>query len=70
LKILYRQNQEVKKNPPDGVTIINIDEFQNINAEIEGPVETPYSEGVFRIKLCFSSDFPLEPPKGRIFIFI
>jgi ubiquitin-conjugating enzyme E2 S len=36
----------------------------DIQAEIEGPVGTPYEGGVFRCKLAVENDFPNNPPKG------
>jgi len=65
LKLLHRQNQELKKSPPEGITIINVDESHTIQVEIEGPSDTPYSDGLFRVKLCFTSEFPIEAPKGK-----
>jgi ubiquitin-protein ligase len=39
----------------------------DIQAEIEGPVGTPYEGGVFRCKLAVENDFPNNPPKGTPF---
>jgi ubiquitin-conjugating enzyme E2 S len=36
----------------------------DVQAEIEGPVGTPYEGGVFRCKLAVEHDFPNNPPKG------
>lgn len=49
--------------------IINEADITDIQAEIEGPVGTPYEGGLFRIKLAIESSFPNVPPKG-IFIAI
>lgn len=35
-----------------------------INAEIEGPVGTPYASKYFQLKLVLPADFPNSPPRG------
>ena len=48
-----------------GVKIIfNEGDMTDIQADIEGPVGTPYEGGVFRCKLAVENDFPNNPPKG------
>lgn len=36
----------------------------DVQADIVGPVDTPYAGGVFRCKLSIENDFPNNPPKG------
>jgi ubiquitin-conjugating enzyme E2 S len=36
----------------------------DIQADIIGPVETPYYGGIFRCKLVLETGFPANPPKG------
>lgn len=36
----------------------------DIQADIEGPIGTPYEGGLFRCKLAVENDFPNNPPKG------
>jgi ubiquitin-conjugating enzyme E2 S len=44
--------------------IVNESDVTDIQAEIEGPVGTPYQGGIFRCRLAIQSDFPSNPPKG------
>jgi ubiquitin-conjugating enzyme E2 S len=44
--------------------IINESDITDIQAEIEGPIGTPYEAGLFRCKLAVEHDFPNNPPKG------
>lgn len=44
--------------------ILNEADITDIQAEIEGPVGTPYEGGLFRCKLAVENDFPNNPPKG------
>ncbi len=44
--------------------IVDEANIADIQAEIEGPIGTPYEGGVFRCKLAVEHDFPNNPPKG------
>jgi ubiquitin-conjugating enzyme E2 S len=64
-KILWRQQKELINKHPDGVSIIINDEDPlDIQADIEGPKDTPYEGGVFRIKIIIPQEFPQMAPKG------
>lgn len=50
-------------------TSISSGGFANANldqllCEMEGPIETPYQDRFFLLKLTFSQDFPAAPPRG------
>jgi ubiquitin-conjugating enzyme E2 S len=53
-----------------GVNLIDFAVLENtlnicdIQCDIEGPVQTPFHEGLFRVRLEFPVDFPNSPPKG------
>lgn len=66
LKILWNQQNNLKTKHPEGVKIIINDENPvDINAEITGPQDTPYKDGIFKISLLIPNDFPNSPPKGN-----
>lgn len=44
--------------------IMNEEDLTDIQAEIEGPVGTPYENGIFRCKLVLSNNFPSSPPRA------
>ena len=68
IKALWRQQQELLKKSPEYVTpIINPEDPLDIQCDIEGPKATPYENGIFRVKLIISNEFPTQAPKG-IFI--
>ena len=68
IKALWRQQQELLKRSPEYVTpIINAEDPLDIQCDLEGPKATPYENGIFRVKLIISNDFPTQAPKG-IFI--
>jgi ubiquitin-conjugating enzyme E2 S len=63
---LMKELRLIHQQPLEGITVsINDDNLSCIYADIEGPVETPFEGGIFRIKLQLSSDFPASPPKGH-----
>ncbi|CAA2983890.1 ubiquitin-conjugating enzyme E2 22-like [Olea europaea subsp. europaea] len=65
IKQLARELKNLDETPPEGIKVaVNDDNFSAIFADIEGPAGTPYENGIFRMKLTLSHDFPQSPPKG------
>ncbi|KAI4348542.1 hypothetical protein L6164_009254 [Bauhinia variegata] len=65
IKQLAKELKNLDESPPEGIkVVVNDDDFSTIYADIEGPAGTPYENGVFRMKLLLSHDFPHSPPKG------
>lgn len=58
------------KEAPEGTKLVVDSEsglpasLGEINAEIEGPVGTPYASHFFQLKLVLPRDFPNSPPRG------
>ncbi|GMP27600.1 hypothetical protein CsSME_00003508 [Camellia sinensis var. sinensis] len=72
IKQLAKELKNLDETPPVGIKVgVNDDDFSIIYADIEGPdwpninlaAGTPYENGVFRMKLILSHDFPHSPPK-------
>ena len=65
-KLIMREIRKLSKNAPDGVTFVptDSDNLGEIYADIEGPEETPFYGGRFRLKLVIGAEFPMAPPKG------
>ncbi|CAL5331225.1 unnamed protein product [Camellia sinensis] len=64
IKQLAKELKNLDETPPEGIKVgVNDDDFSIIYADIEGPAGTPYENGVFRMKLILSHDFPHSPPK-------
>jgi ubiquitin-conjugating enzyme E2 S len=61
---VVKELRKLSRSPPDGIKYIPTEKIGEVHAEIEGPSETPYEGGVFRIKLVLGSDFPTAPPRG------
>ncbi|XP_077249012.1 ubiquitin-conjugating enzyme E2 22-like [Tasmannia lanceolata] len=65
IKQLAKELKNLDETPPEGIKVaINDDDFSTIFADIEGPAGTPYENGIFRMKLLLSHDFPQSPPRG------
>ncbi|KAL2320557.1 hypothetical protein Fmac_029526 [Flemingia macrophylla] len=65
IKQLAKELKSLDESPPEGIkVVVNDDDFSTIFSDIEGPGGTPYENGVFRMKLLLSHDFPHSPPKG------
>ncbi|KMZ66334.1 Ubiquitin-conjugating enzyme E2 22 [Zostera marina] len=65
IKQLAKELKNLNKNPLNGIdVIINDEDLSTIVADIDGPVGTPYENGIFRVYFCLSNDFPNSPPKG------
>ena len=65
IRILWKQQQDLLKKSPDYITpIINNEDPLDIQVDIEGPKDTPYEGGMFRVKLFIPSEFPQIAPKG------
>eukprot|EP01006_Ploeotia_vitrea_P015109 TRINITY_DN42040_c0_g1_i1.p1 TRINITY_DN42040_c0_g1~~TRINITY_DN42040_c0_g1_i1.p1 ORF type:complete len:266 (+),score=118.83 TRINITY_DN42040_c0_g1_i1:102-800(+) len=64
---LMREIRSLCEDPPEGIRV-QMDEHNmaNITAEIDGPAETPFFGGRFKIRLVLGPDFPQSPPKGYV----
>lgn len=63
---MAREIKELITKPSEGIKYVETEEntLSEIHAEIEGPVDTPFEGGLFRVKLVLGSDFPASPPRG------
>jgi ubiquitin-conjugating enzyme E2 S len=66
MRTIAKEVRKLASSPPAGVTFIpNPEEnIAEIFADLEGPADTPFEGGVFRIKLVIGRDYPASPPKG------
>jgi len=65
INVIQRQVTELIKKPVDCIQyVLNEADILDIQADIIGPIGTPYAGGAFRCRLVLSSEFPKVPPKG------
>lgn len=62
---IMKEVRGIMKKPSEGIRLqFNPENISNIQADIEGPVDTPFQGGSFRCRLVLGPDFPNSPPKG------
>lgn len=63
MKLLANQLREFEEEPVEGF-LVRADESNIFKWDvwIEGPSDTAYAGGVFKLRLEFPNDFPLNPP--------
>ncbi|XP_058038786.1 ubiquitin-conjugating enzyme E2 S isoform X2 [Ahaetulla prasina] len=65
IRLVYKEVSTLTSDPPEGIKVFpNEEDITDVQVTIEGPEGTPYSGGLFRMKLILGKDFPASPPKG------
>ena len=63
---IRKETERLLKEPIEGVTATPYeDNYRYFNVLIEGPSESPYERGLFRLELFCTADYPMSPPKVR-----
>jgi ubiquitin-protein ligase len=55
----------IRTEPPPGVRLIQQKTLLEWEAEIDGPEQTAWENGTFRLTLTFPPDYPFKPPSVR-----
>ncbi|XP_052750858.1 ubiquitin-conjugating enzyme E2 S [Galleria mellonella] len=65
LRGVARELRRLAANPPAGVKLVlREDDLTDVVAHIDGPADTPYAGGVFRVRLVLGREFPAAPPRA------
>jgi ubiquitin-conjugating enzyme E2 S len=65
LNSVLRQLGMLQEEKLDGIHVLqNEDDLLDIQAVFEGPTQTPYEGGVFRVRLVLGAEFPSQPPRA------
>jgi len=64
-KRLHNELRELQNLPPEIVELSPVDpnNLFHWTAKIKGPVGTPYENGIFKLNIHLSEDYPFQPPK-------
>ncbi|KIK45690.1 hypothetical protein CY34DRAFT_801312 [Suillus luteus UH-Slu-Lm8-n1] len=64
MRRLMREITELKNTPPEGIRVVTSEEnMLDLTGIVEGPEQTPYAGGYFRVRFQFTHEFPTAPPK-------
>jgi len=67
LTLLLRHLGGLQQEKLDGIRLLaNAEDPLDIQALVDGPTQTPYEGGVYRVKICIGAEFPTQPPKAVI----
>lgn len=47
----------------DGIMLLDASNISEIEAAFEGPNDTPYTSGRFKLRISIPNDYPFSPPK-------
>ncbi|XP_045783426.1 ubiquitin-conjugating enzyme E2 S [Maniola jurtina] len=65
LRGVARELRRLAASPPAGVKVLlREDDLSDVHALIDGPADTPYAGGVFRVRLALGREFPAAPPRA------
>lgn len=65
MNLVLRQMGQLQEEKLDGIHLVqNEDDLLDIQAVFEGPTQTPYEGGVFRVRLVLGAEFPTQPPRA------
>ncbi|CCW62763.1 unnamed protein product [Phytomonas sp. EM1] len=63
---LQKQLREMTTSPPAGFRVEVDKNIYQWTVWFAGPQDTPYEGGQYKAQLCFTKEFPMEPPSFRI----
>jgi len=65
VRLIGKEIQSLKMESMEGISVVLDDkDLTRVEAVIDGPADTPYFGGKFRVKLSIGKEFPAAPPKG------
>ncbi|CAG8577576.1 13766_t:CDS:2 [Cetraspora pellucida] len=61
---MKRELEILEHDPPPGVVCYPVDgSFTRFCAQIKGPKDTPYEDGMFKVDVQIPARYPMEPPR-------
>jgi len=65
MNLVMRHLSVIQQEKMDGVHLVSgVEDPLDIQALVDGPVDTPYQGGTYRVKICLGAEFPLQPPRA------
>lgn len=61
-----QESERIIQDSPPGIKAFPHEEnIRHFDVTIEGPSQSPYQDGTFKLELFLPEDYPMEPPKAR-----
>ncbi|KAF1962756.1 ubiquitin-conjugating enzyme E2 N, partial [Byssothecium circinans] len=65
-KRIVKETERLSKEPVPGISATpHDDNLRYFDVTIDGPTQSPYEGGVFKLELFLPDDYPMTPPKVR-----
>ncbi|KAH7398963.1 ubiquitin-conjugating enzyme/RWD-like protein [Phaeosphaeria sp. MPI-PUGE-AT-0046c] len=65
-KRIIKESERLHKEPVQGISATpHDDNLRYFDVTIDGPSQSPYEGGVFKLELFLPDDYPMTPPKVR-----
>ena len=67
---ITKELERIKKEPIEGFTLTNCDNIVVWEGILNGPSDTPYEKGKFKMQISFGENYPLKAPSVKFLQFI
>ncbi|PVH99236.1 ubiquitin-conjugating enzyme [Periconia macrospinosa] len=65
-KRIIKETERLTKEPVPGISAVpHDDNLRYFDVTIDGPSQSPYEGGLFKLELFLPDDYPMTPPKVR-----
>ena len=65
IRRLTKELDQLKLNPVDGFVLTNYENIMQWQGVLDGPVDTPYENGKFKIQFTFTEEYPVYVPSVK-----
>ncbi|CAE7823169.1 UBC36 [Symbiodinium sp. KB8] len=63
---IVKETQKLAKDPVEGIEATPyVDNLRHFDVSVQGPPDSPYAGGTFKLELYLPEDYPMSPPKVR-----
>ena len=63
---VLKETERLDKDPVPGITAVpHAENLRYFDVKLDGPADTPFAGGVFRLELFLPDGYPMEAPKVR-----
>mmetsp|Transcript_11407 Transcript_11407/g.24584 ORF Transcript_11407/g.24584 Transcript_11407/m.24584 type:complete len:151 (-) Transcript_11407:582-1034(-) len=65
-KRIIKETERLQNEPAPGISAVpHENNPRHFNVIVQGPSESPYAGGIFKLELFLPADYPMAPPKVR-----